>query len=637
MRVILDPDVPYPITATVLCGESLVDQGTIGLVFQAEKAPRLGKRVRAISVQDLFSNSKLPPNLREAFLKSASVMAPNGRVPGKVAKIFLDYCKKEICGPEVLAETGLARAYQADGHGMGRRNRLDCGRNTLEWRSRASDGSANRSFFRLRCKSHRCRRCAAWEVAAWRNRVNAQIDRDADAGRPRPVMYTLTLAPTVGANNAEAVKLIFNYWENFVRRLRRQWGKDLAYVLVLEAHGNGRPHAQGLIRCEALAKALTAPTSDSANRADDDFQAHATASGFGRSWVQIAMSTAAAVRDTFKTDQIIRDLPRGTHRIRASGREGNGKPGSFFLDAPASDRHFNADVDPPEGLPAFPDLEPRGRGGDAPPSQAEHRVRVQRVRVGPFGPRMELEVVSSGDHCGARFRTEFPSRSPSSLQDIASAVKACGGAPEVPGVRPDPIRTLKALVGLEARVLFERQGRTNPWTGKRVRLGGVWRWLEPGEVAPVKLEGVRVEQTAPDGPLDPAVLGGQRPEWQRRWPRSQLRTSDILIHHATVEEVVEATHGLDPTCRVEDPGPKDFEKVRTPEGVAFNQCMEVRELPLDRSDEKTVHRDWLAFYEMLAIARPAWVRGSELSLATEAVKLRLAILHWTWNDRTGTD
>lgn len=639
-RLILHPEsLPHHVTATVLGGKSLVDQGTIGLIFEPGQKPRPGKRESAVSVQNLAL--KLPPHLHEAFFKSASVMAPTGRVPGKVAKFFVRYCENQTYEPEKLAESGLAFAYQADGKSLGVGNRRGCGRKTLEWRSVASDGSTDRSLSRLRCKSHRCPRCASWEVSAWRHRVNAQLGRDAGAGRARPVMFALTLPPDVGANNAEAVKLIFRFWENFARRLRRQYGKDLAYVLVLEAHASGRPHAQGLIRCERLAEALADRASDSAERAAEDFQAHAIASGFGRAYVAIAESVTAAVADTFKTDQIVRDLPRGTHRIRASGRAGSGTPGSFFLDATPSGGHPYAGMAAPKGLPAFPDLEPYGRGGDAPLSQAEHRVRVLRVGKGRCGPLMDLEVVSKRDHCGARFQTEFPSNSTTFIWDIAAAITACGGAPEglggAHGVVEDPLRALTAVVGLEARVLFQRGGRTNPWTGERVRQEGVWRWLEPGEVAPPKLEGVPVEQTAPDRPLDRAVLGGKRPAWLPKHQSSRGRTSDVLIHHAPLEAVVEATHGLDPSCLVENPSAADFDSVRTPDGVAFLQCMTLRELPRDRSDELSVYQNCLAFYKMLAIAEPAWVCEAELSRATVAVEERLAILsRWTSNYGTGT-
>lgn len=229
---------------------------------------------------------------------------------------------------------------------------------------------------RFRCRSWRCDRCR-WG----RNQDDARLIRSliTDNGGKRAWLFTVLTFRRTGrpGSRALAYRCMHNCFKKLMKRLRRRFDPHLQYVLVVERHRSGWPHANVLFRSSEMVRAWKA----SARRLRHDIREHAIAVGFG-----YILRTIDPIRDLDRcAGYVVKIADRST---RALATEATGALSQMPIEAPPRFRRLRIS----RGL-----QRPVQRVGDArtsnlvrePLERAEARVEFIRARVSFSGVRHE--------------------------------------------------------------------------------------------------------------------------------------------------------------------------------------------------------------------------------------------------------
>lgn len=284
----------------------------------------------------------------------------------------------------------LARALIREGLRLKEKSRRTCGERTLEHRWQDATGN-HRSWCRLTCRSQRCPACATDLGRKEGDRIYGQILRDVKCGRAPLVMMTITADRSRYASSVELMRDLVERVAVVVQRLRRHYGDDLAYVLSVEFHEDGWPHVHLLIRCADLNQAML---DDSGERSWTDLVARVAKesdpgaewhgcpfrrlrrrlnswvvdAGLGRTGFYVAPVVSSESALTYvtksqdgskskrgvtspisaeitKTTQITGVFPPHFRRFRHSGKAGDGRLSSFFVDEPARGKPERQTID----------------------------------------------------------------------------------------------------------------------------------------------------------------------------------------------------------------------------------------------------------------------------------------------------
>jgi hypothetical protein len=529
----------------------------------------------------------VPEDNRDAFVAEADRFFHGGKLPGGILNALDQvrrYGQDSGTTPAEFARFGIGNALERDGILLGRKQRRKCGAMTQERRTLTAEGREVRSLRRLLCQSHRCPRCAPILAARWKARIQAQVDRDLDAGRDQYVLITLTLSRRGYQNAATASKLVLGGkkgpWRSFIERLRRRY-PGAAFLRIVEFHQDGWPHLHVLVRSEALVDAMVAQSgldgvaalrarvievkaeNDLRKAAGVKGRIHspyakmrvivrdlALKSGFGGDAfdLDLVLNPEGIGAELAKTTQHNPDMPRGVRRFQASGKAGDRKDKSFFHDewrkpfaeAPVPPVSVEAEQQPSMGLVGTAEVKvPEGApelpiGGDARPGPGHLRVRIETVTTDEcrLGERLvlQLRILEPEGFAHGRHRCTIPY---AFNTDLAAMLRSVLGL-----IHIDAVETFdkKWLLGQDGWVQYEPRGALIEETGEPRRWDG-FNWVV-GPVAPDAMA-VEVRNEIPMWALDtatgPAVAEGTLIE--------------SVLHLAPLDEVVAAYAGDRPDVR----------------------------------------------------------------------------------------
>ncbi len=514
----------------------------------------------------------LPLEIREAFLAAASPMFRGGDIPGEVAKRFAESCANLLLSNPAPADLqrfaarGLQEAVAQDGEALGLRQRSTCGRSTMEIRRLDPSGVVHRSFSRCYCGTQRCPRCGPYLSAHWRVRTCQQLLRDQANCRAWPVFFTLTVDPDRFVNAAEAHRLLNDLIVLFVKRLRAEFGDDLAYLVAVESHANGFPHVHVLVRSHALIAAMLAEVGvESVNssltlddaiagvppqrclievvteaRAHPDGHRHtcpypalrrllaqmAVESGFGTAgfYVAPALSLPAIAAELCKATQINPSMPRHCRRFRASGKTGDQHLSSFFCDEtdakPASEP-----LPVPTADPAAGDWEAYAGGHGRTSPTVAPIPGVPLTRKGwdvpiPAGTYLvRAEAVADVDDASGESRADLALLTLRIMAPASFSGATIRQRFSRSGIPADPI-------GLQGWLNYAPRG--TKVNGRRLRFARA-DWVAapaPGAVT------ARPGDPVPSAPVE-WFEPGVAPK-----PSKDGRVLDVVLHHAPIEQVI---------------------------------------------------------------------------------------------------
>jgi hypothetical protein len=377
-------DLPEPPFSTLLLvedGVALCDRERAGVLVDEHGERHDVRRRQAAPVDNLAD--EVPGEHREAFVEAASVLFRSGNVPHQVATRWRSLVAEAgWCDPaegDHLARHGLALAAAFDALDLRDASRERCGKLTFEQAMRVEQNIVRR-WWRATCRSHRCPGCAKLLGLAEAQRLVAQLQRDEAAGRPPCVFFTVSVDRSRYETAVEAMKDLVNRLRAYDHSLRRRYGKDLAYWRTVESHAEGWPHVHLLVRSARLNHALVAdaavtgwPALVEACAAARDVPkgrrrrcpfprerrwlndaAVEAGLGFAGFYVepvrdpedaglyltkeQTRPSRSTIAGEMTKGRQVPVVLPRHFRRFRASGKAGDGKPSSFYLDEPKAEK-----------------------------------------------------------------------------------------------------------------------------------------------------------------------------------------------------------------------------------------------------------------------------------------------------------
>jgi len=373
-----------PLASTFLLveeGISLCGDDQAGVLVDEFGERHAIKRKRAVPIERLAEF--VPEEHRALFVQSAKALFRAGRVPPQIVTQF-KRLTEETGWPAgkagvYHAQHGLSHAVGEDALDLRDKVRAECGKQTFTYSWRDKNGE-HCVWWRKPCRSHRCPSCAKllgmWEA----NRLVRQLQRDEAQSRPPCVFFTVSVARDRYETSVEAQKDLLLRMRAYFRTLRKKYGQDLAYWYAVEFHAAGWPHAHMLVRSAGLVAAfledskqadwpslvsrcLAALTTKKGRRRQCPFGRErrllntlAVEVGLGRTGFyaepvrdpedvahylvkeQTRPSRSPVGRELTKHHQVLDTLPRHFRRFRPSGKAGDGRASSFYIDEPLRER-----------------------------------------------------------------------------------------------------------------------------------------------------------------------------------------------------------------------------------------------------------------------------------------------------------